>query len=45
MKSATKTSKPSYIPTREELTKAGSYIIPKLRDRAEEAEDLRMIPD
>ena len=38
MKSATKTSKPSYIPTREELTKAAADLIPKLRERAEEAE-------
>ena len=45
MKSATKTSKPSYIPTREELTKAAADLIPKLRERAEEAEDLRMMPD
>ena len=45
MKSATKTSKPSYIPTREELTKAAAALIPKLRERAEEAEDLRMMPD
>ena len=45
MKSATKTSKPSYIPTREELTKAAADLVPKLRERAEEAEDLRMMPD
>ncbi|MDG2297346.1 MAG: acyl-CoA dehydrogenase family protein, partial [Gammaproteobacteria bacterium] len=45
MKSATKTSKPSYIPTREEITKAAADLIPKLRERAEEAEDLRMMPD
>ena len=45
MKSATKTSKPSYIPTREELTKAAADLIPKLRERAEEAEDLRMMPN
>ena len=45
MKSATRTSKPSYIPTREELTKAAADLIPKLRERAEEAEDLRMMPD
>ena len=45
MKSATKTSKPSYIPTREELTKAAADLIPKLRERAEEAEDLRMMTD
>lgn len=45
MKSATKTSKPSYIPTREELTKAATDLVPKLRERAEEAEDLRMMPD
>ena len=45
MKSATKTSKPSYIPTREELTKAAADLISKLRERAEEAEDLRMMPD
>ena len=45
MKSATKTSKPSYIPSREELTKAAADLVPKLRERAEEAEDLRMMPD
>jgi len=45
MKPATKTSKPSYIPTREEIIKAAADLIPKLRDRAEEAEDLRMMPD
>ena len=45
MKSATKTSKPSYIPTREELTKAAADLVPKLRERAEEAEDLRMMTD
>ena len=44
MKSAQKTSNPSYIPSREEITKAASDLIPKLRERAQEAEDLRTMP-
>jgi len=45
MRSAQKTSNPSYIPSREEITKAASDLIPKLRERAQEAEDLRTMPD
>ena len=45
MKSAKKTSNQSYIPSREEITKAASDLIPKLRERAQETEDLRTMPD
>jgi len=44
VKSAQKTSH-SNIPTREEITKAASDLIPKLRDRAQEAEDLRTMQE
>ena len=45
MKPVQEASIPSYIPTRKEITKAATDLIPKLRERAEEAEDLRMMPE
>ena len=38
-------SKPSHIPTREEVVEAARALVPTLRDRAQETEDLRRIPD
>ena len=45
MKSLSSKTISSYIPSREELVKSASDLIPKLKDRAEEAEDLRRMPD
>ena len=45
MKSLSSKTISSYIPSREELVKSASDLIPKLKDRAEEAEDLRKMPD
>lgn len=36
---------PSYIPTRDEITKAAADLIPKLRERGEKTEDLRKMTD
>lgn len=40
-----KTQTPSYIPTRDEIVKAASDLIPSLRARARQAEELRRMPD
>lgn len=37
--------KPSYVPTRDELVKAAQDLVPVLRERAVEAEQLRRMPD
>ncbi|HJM71558.1 MAG TPA: acyl-CoA dehydrogenase family protein [Gammaproteobacteria bacterium] len=36
---------PSYIPTREEITKLARDLIPELKERAQQAEDLRKMPE
>ena len=36
---------PSYIPTRKEITKLARNLVPELRERAEQAEDLRKMPE
>ncbi|MBQ08799.1 MAG: hypothetical protein CMD96_03330 [Gammaproteobacteria bacterium] len=36
---------PSYIPTRKEITQLAKDLIPELRERAQQAEDLRMMPE
>ena len=36
---------PSYIPTREEITKLARNLVPELRERAQQAEDLRQMPE
>ena len=45
MKSLSSQKTSSYIPSREEIVQSASDLIPKLRERAEEAEDLRQMPD
>ena len=45
MKSLSSKKTSSYIPSREEIVQSASDLIPKLRERAEEAEDLRQMPD
>jgi 3-hydroxy-9,10-secoandrosta-1,3,5(10)-triene-9,17-dione monooxygenase len=38
-------SNPSHIPTRDEVVQAAQDLVPTLRDRAQETEDLRRLPD
>ncbi len=38
-------SSPSSIPTRQEIIKAAESLVPVLRDRAQDTEDLRRLPD
>ena len=36
---------PSYIPTRDEITQLARDLIPELKERAQETEDIRKMPE